>query len=145
VLPAAGQASGTHTLRLDARFTYSHTTGRVEVATDKLSIGNRVVGHDMVACDEVTSSKFACGFTEFIGGHGTVQVHGFQGNPNPPVAMAIVGGTGSYVGAQGDNDHERRGYERRALHAELHAPERLSQRSWCRFNAPGYQKCCVPG
>jgi hypothetical protein len=101
VLPAAGQPTTGRTLNLDSRFTYSHTTGRLEVATDRLSIGDRVVGHDVVGCAEVTSAKFECSFTEFITGQGTFQAEGFQANTNAPVAVAIVGGTGAYTGASG--------------------------------------------
>jgi len=103
VLPAAGQpvSSTTRTLRLDSRFTYSHTTGRLEVATDKLSIAHRVVGHDVVDCAEVTKATFECSFTEFIAGHGTLQAEGFQGDTNAPVTLAVVGGTGAYASASG--------------------------------------------
>jgi hypothetical protein len=103
VLPAAGQPiRGTATvLKLDARFTYSQTAGRLEVATDRLSIGHSAVGHDIVACAKVTSTEFECTFTEFIAGQGTLQAEGFQGNTNAPVAIAIVGGTGAYTGASG--------------------------------------------
>jgi hypothetical protein len=103
VLPAAGQpvSSTATTLKLESRFTYSHTTGRLEVATDKLSIAHRVVGHDVVDCAEVTKATFECSFTEFITGHGTLQAQGFQGNTNAPVTLAIVGGTGAYTGASG--------------------------------------------
>lgn len=102
-LPAVGRPTGSTktTLKLDARFTSSHTAGRLEVATDRLSIGRRVVGHDVVDCDKVTSTGFECAFTEFLTGRGTLQAQGFQGSTNAPVAMAIVGGTGAYAGASG--------------------------------------------
>jgi hypothetical protein len=102
-LPATGHptASFQTTLKLDARFTSSHITGRLEVATDQLSIGHRVVGHDVVDCAKVTSADFECSFTEFLAGHGTLQAEGFQDSSNAPVAMAIVGGTGAYTGATG--------------------------------------------
>lgn len=100
-LPAAAQTTRYQTLRLDSRFTYSKMIGRIELATDKLSIGKRVVGRDVVACTEVTSAKFECSFTETIDGKGTLQAEGFQGSTNAAVAMPIVGGTGVYVGATG--------------------------------------------
>ena len=104
-VPAAGHATGdtatANVLSLDARFTSSHTTGRLEVAKDKISLVHHVVGHDDVACAMVTSAQFECSFTEVITGHGTLQAEGYQGNTNAPLAMAIVGGTGAYTGASG--------------------------------------------
>jgi hypothetical protein len=102
-LPAVGQtaAGRTKTLKLDSRFTYSHTSGDIELATDKLSIGKRVVGHDVVDCVAVKSTTFECSFTETINGHGTLQAEGLQGSTNAPAPMAIVGGTGAYTGASG--------------------------------------------
>jgi hypothetical protein len=98
---ASTAAPVTHTLTLDSRFTSSDVSGRLELVTDQLSNAGHVVGHDVVACDLVTSTQNECAFTEFINGHGTFQVQGFQGNTNAPVAMAIVGGTGDFVGASG--------------------------------------------
>jgi hypothetical protein len=103
VIPAAGRTVNdtATTLELNSRLTYSHTVGRLEVDTDRLSIGDHGVGHDVVDCAEVTSAQFECSFTEFITGRGTLQAEGFQGNTNAPVPMAIVGGTGEYTGASG--------------------------------------------
>jgi len=102
-LPAAGQTTAprTRTLQLDSRFTYSHTSGKIELATDKLSVGQLVVGHDVVDCIAVKSTTFECSFTETINGQGTLQAEGLQGSTNAPAAMAIVGGTGTYIGATG--------------------------------------------
>jgi hypothetical protein len=102
-LPAAGQTSAgrTRTLKLDSRFTYSHTSGKIELATDKLSVGQLVVGHDVVDCIAVKSTTFECSFTETINGQGTLQAEGLQGTTNAPAAMAIVGGTRAYTGASG--------------------------------------------
>lgn len=100
-LPAAANIPGAHTRKLDARFTYSKTVGRLELAKDTLSIGKRVVGHDVVSCLEVTASSYECSFTETINRVGSLQAEGLQGSTNAPAAMPIVGGTGAYTGATG--------------------------------------------
>jgi hypothetical protein len=100
-LPAAADIPAAHTLKLDARFTYSKTAGRLELAKDTLSVGKRVVGHDIVSCLQVTASSYECSFTETITRIGSLQAEGLQGSTNAPVAMAIVGGTGAYTGAAG--------------------------------------------